>query len=738
MTIGRIARRTCTLATVVLVGAMVIAAYFHNELRAQNWDPMQTRVYVERTLRYGGTFYENGLVNKGPVEPMVYRLATAVTSWDGFWYAISALIIVVSGVLAWAASATTRRFADGGGPGARLLGVAVGVVVFFHFTLGKADYAGVLYSRNMIIGLYAGALLIAVSPRWWFPRRAQWAAAVVGVLLGLGMQTLFTSAIAACGVWLIARSQVDAIHGLANEPRYRRCRRILAITPIAVFVSTPTYYLLRGRFDEFWDSYWTYNKYQNIATGRSLANQLVYGRDAILRYYRAWPVSLLIVIAFVAMTVLVWRTLNRRDRMVHVGLSVWFVGAWTELVLSQRYSSHYFSVLALPTALMAATVIGHVHRLAVRERGDRRFRTAVAWPVIAGLLAIAAWGGQHLTLGLQAASSYTGVHANAVARAKNEPGPQRTARAVLDLVSDPGDPLLAWTEYPWTYLNLHRVAATRWIWKSFMLGQVYLGRASSAYVLPRTWEWFADDMREARPAAFLEETALPVSQGNPFAMYVNDNFERVFEGATYNIYLRHDEAAAVLRGDAGDEFDPVALLGAGGAWQLEPGSAVRDASAPSVAGDLLVLNSSLCTRISGTYTATSGAAPTFLSFLFDRPGAIGSPTGRLNIAGGTVFSGNEGAVFESTNLDPQAVADADTAASLPADDDPVVPATATPQTHDFAVVVGARSAALVIDGRIGAAVRLDGQTRVSLEVRGGGVEITDLRRGGPPPDAGCD
>ena len=716
MTIGRIARRICALTTVVLVGAMVIAAYFHNELRAQNWDPMQTRVYVERTLRYGGTFYENGLVNKGPVEPMVYRLATAVTSWDGFWYAISALVIVVSAVLAWAASATTRRFADGGGAGARLLGVAVGVVVFFHFTLGKADYAGVLYSRNMIIGLYAGALLIALSPRWWFPRRAPWAAAAIGVLLGLGVQTLFTSAIAAFGVWIIAWSQVDQIHGLANVSRYQRCRRILTITPIVVFVSAPAYFLVRGRFAEFWDSYWTYNKYQNIATGRSLANQLVYGRDAILRYYRAWPVSLVIVVAFVAVTVLVWSTMNRRDRTIHVGLSLWFVGAWTELVLSQRYSSHYFSVLALPTALMAATVVGHVYRLAMRERGDRRFRTAAAWPVIAGLLAIAAWGGQHLTIGLQAASSYTGVHANAVARAKNEPGPQRTARAVLDLVSDPGDPLLAWTEYPWTYLNMHRTAATRWIWKSFMLGQIYLGRASSAYVLPRTWEWFADDMRESKPAAFLEETALPVSQGNPFATYVNDNFERVFTGATYNIHLRHDEADAVLRGDRGDEFDPIAVLGAIGEWRLDGATAMRDASAPSVAGDLLVLNPSLCTRISGTYTATNGSSPTFLSFLFDRPGVTGSPTGRLNIAGAQVFSGNEVAVFESTDMDPGAV---------------------TPGTHDFAIVVGARSAALVIDGRIGAAVRLDGQTRVSLEVRGGGVQLTDLRRGDPPPGSGC-
>ena len=57
--------------------------------------------------------------------------------------------------------------------------------------------------------------------------------------------------------------------------------------------------------------------------------------------------------------------------------------------------------------------------------------------------------------------------------------------------------------------------------------------------------------------------------------------------------------------------------------------------------------------------------------------------------------------------------------------------------HDFAVVVGSASAALVIDGEIRAAVRLDGETNVSLEVRNGGVLLSDLHVGSPPPNSGC-
>ena len=53
------------------------------------------------------------------------------------------------------------------------------------------------------------------------------------------------------------------------------------------------------------------------------------------------------------------------------------------------------------------------------------------------------------------------------------------------------------------------------------------------------------------------------------------------------------------------------------------------------------------------------------------------------------------------------------------------------------VVVGSMSAALVIDGEIRAAVRLDGETSVSLEVRNGGVVLSDLHVGPPPPNSGC-
>ncbi|MCU1401027.1 MAG: hypothetical protein JWN62_4136 [Acidimicrobiales bacterium] len=757
MTVTRGWRRLCLLATVFLVGAMVVAAFFHNEFRSQNWDPMQTRVYVDRTIRFGGTFYENGLVNKGPLEPFVYRLAAAVTSWDGFWYAISAIVLVVSGVLGWAANRTTQFFG-----GHRMLGIAVGIGVFYHFALGNADYAGVLYSRNMIIGLYAGAWLIGLSPRWWLPGRARWAAVAVGVLLGLGIQTLFVGTIAAIGVGLLALSSIDTVD---DDDEYRASRRLLVITPIAVFLLAPVYYAIRGRFDEFWSSYWTYNVYQNVATGRSFANQLVYGRDVALRYYRAWPVSFVIVIAFVAITLGLWRAMSRRERCTHLALTVWFVGAWAELVVGQRYSTHYFSILALPTALMAASVVGHMYRLIAAQRGD--FRSAVAWPLVAALLAVAAGGGGHFTLGLEAASSYSSVHQTAVERAATQPGTQRTVRAILDLVSRPDDPLLVWTEFPWEYLQFHRVAATRWIWKSFMLGQIYLGRSSPDYVLPTTWQWFADDMAESKPAAFLEETALPLTGGTPFSAYVQHDFEQAYAGTDYNVYLRTDAAGEMLRGDPGTTLTPSRPAGSASKWTVGRGTATLAASSPSLT-DVLALSNTLCTRISGTYASTPGVGGSFLSFRFDAADPT-VPNMRLNIADRQIFSGDDAAVFDTTYLDePDAIdSTADTAlgpddtvlapdAETPLPDRTVITAPATADTsapdaavgsndtgaadvatHHFALVIGKDSAALVIDGAIHAAVRITEQTKVSLEVRAGGVQLGDLRQGSPPPNSGC-
>ena len=136
-----------------------------------------------------------------------------------------------------------------------------------------------------------------------------------------------------------------------------------------------------------------------------------------------------------------------------------------------------------------------------RSRSPRRAASGpplrAALPALVVLAVMFTGTEAELRDGVAAASNFTGVDDLATARRANEPGSVRTVRATIDLVSGAGDPLLAWTERPWTYLQWDRIAATRYVWGSFLLGQIYLGGAGPQFVPPHTAEWFADDL--ARP-----------------------------------------------------------------------------------------------------------------------------------------------------------------------------------------------------------------------------------------------
>ena len=95
---------------------------------------------------------------------------------------------------------------------------------------------------------------------------------------------------------------------------------------------------------------------------------------------------------------------------------------------------------------------------------------------------------------------------------------------------------------PWPYLNLHRVPATRFIWKNFLLGEIYLARSGPQYVLPGTWETFAADVERTDPAAFVVETVNPVVPGTPFETLVDDNFTTVYTDDVATLAYRNDLA----------------------------------------------------------------------------------------------------------------------------------------------------------------------------------------------------
>src|SRR6478736_228187 len=147
--------RRATVPVLIVVGIVVTIP--GNWLRVQNVDPQFSMVLVQRTIRFGGTFFDNALQDHGPIEPFLYDIAARVGGRNGAWYVVSAMVTLVSLGLGYVA-ARTARFAGG----TRDIGIAVGAAVFVHFTISRSNYAGVLYIRNMTTILLAAAWLLLI------------------------------------------------------------------------------------------------------------------------------------------------------------------------------------------------------------------------------------------------------------------------------------------------------------------------------------------------------------------------------------------------------------------------------------------------------------------------------------------------------------------------------------------------------------------------------------------------
>lgn len=499
----------------VLVAIGALATWFFVERRSGDYDPQYARDIAERTLRMGGSYYSNGIHNKGPLEIWIPSMVRRLFGFDAFWFGIALVIMAVAVIAGWAGARVVRAL---DGPG--WLAWAAGACIVVHFTISGTDYAGVLYSRNMTVGAFALALVALlggrassedlVEPTAWSRRRDLAAAAVAGAAIGLAVQTLVSSAIV--GVCL-------CVYALVGEGRCgwgaRSVRRgwVVVAAAAVVFVSAPLYYRIFGPWDDFWGGWWVYPRYMSESTGRSLANQIGLGWHNFYEYSRSHAPAVGAIVAFVAAGVARRGRLTRRQRHLHVVLVAWWLGAWAEIVVAQRYSSHYYSVVAFPTALMIAGVA--VHIVAILREANYTVRSGLLVPHVAVAVSLVWAGTTPMREGLQAARSFPGVHALATQRAQGRAGETRAVQAVLELTSRPDDPVQVWTERPWWYLIFRRVSATRFIWKSFLMGETYLGRTSEDYVLPGSWERWARDIERADPHVYLVDRDSPLPGTTP-------------------------------------------------------------------------------------------------------------------------------------------------------------------------------------------------------------------------------
>jgi hypothetical protein len=378
-------------------------------------------------------------------------------------------------------------------------------------------------------------------------------------------------------------------------------------------------------------------------------------------------------------------------------LAGWWLAAWIELALSQRYSSHYYSILAVPSLLMIAVLVGAATRRIRLDEVRASMSTGMwALPLAAAIITIQVGGTRSFSEGFREASAFQGVGDFEEARERLIDGRTHMVRAALDLVSRPDDPLLMWTSYPWPYLNLHRVPATRYIWKNFLLGEIYLANSGPQYVLPGTWETFAADVDRTDPTAFVVEAVNPVVPGTPFGTLVEERFTAVFTDDVVTLAFRND-LAAWLRSPPAD-----AASSSGSVMVLDP-------DAPDVLADRG------CVRFDGEIVSDVSDAAS-VSFGFGSSGVV-KPT--------VTFARTGEAAAAVTSLGSAGAAFAVRVEIAPTD------------AMVFTLVVGSRSAVLAVDGRIVGAVETDEGDSVTVETSSDGTRLEQLRRSAPPPGSGC-
>jgi hypothetical protein len=696
-------------ATVAVFAVVALVPIIGDQLRVQDADPQFMRLIVERMHSFGGAIYENGIYNKGWLEPITYDVARHIGGYNGMWFVISLFTALVAGICAFAAARTVRWT---GAPTA--LAFAVAAVVYFHLTLTGADYAGVLYARNLTVALLSIAWVITFEERCWrTPRARLISALVLGASLGIVVQALLTEAIAAAAIALAALALLAQ-----RAARDERVKLFVASSGAALLalLLPPLWYAVRGRLTEFWTSWYGHAQVMSKGTGRSLLGQFGLGWDQLYRYYQQRPLGFLVIVAFVVFTYAMWTAATRRERVMRLALIGWLTASWLEQFLNQRYSSHYFVINTVPTVLMAAILVGHLGRVAMRNQ--RLARTAFVWPLIAIFGVVYLSGAKEFLDAVKRTSKFNSVSQTAKERADNQAGPTRSVRGVLDLVSHRDDAILAWTNDSWPYLDVDRVPAGRFIWKSFLMGEVYLGKTGPQYVLPHTWRWFKDDVARTKPVAFVKTGQDPV-QGTAFADLVTNRFKDIF-GGKQTVYLRDDVAGAVVDppGD-GKPWSGLEAVQSGSGWTLERDAARYGQSTRAQDSDAVPLSRQRCFRLDGTISAGDQGGMPAVDFRFDPSGAGDADLKveplHLRLNGDKASSASDGVEYESlpSGIDPGAT------------------------SKSFSLVVGRRAAALVIDGQVRAAMRLPSPVIVSMVPKGSSLALTDLRLSPPPRGSGC-
>jgi hypothetical protein len=271
--------------------------------------------------------------------------------------------------------------------------------------------------------------------------------------------------------------------------------------------------------------------------------------------------------------------------------------------------------------------------------------------------------------------------------------------------------LLIWTNEPWDYLNFRRVSATRFIWKSFLMGEIYLGPTSPEFVLDGSWDQYQEDLNESNPTAFLEYLTNPVPADTPAAEVLRSQFTEAVRTDRARLLVRNDLFSS-WSGALRDETPLTPQRRVDGGWTVASGTARYALGALASTQDLLQIPYQPCSIVEATVdpSSTTALPPSFVLRMAGFTSAGRPYDSRLSVEGPTATSGDAGAAFLQQVSGAQ----------------PGEPTT-------FRLIVGRKSIGLFMNGLLRAVVSLPvGVTTIDLEPREPEVNITNLHIGADP------
>jgi hypothetical protein len=103
--------------------------------------------------------------------------------------------------------------------------------------------------------------------------------------------------------------------------------------------------------------------------------------------------------------------------------------------------------------------------------------------------------------------------------------------------SQPDDYIYAYTNDIWVYTDVDRTAATRYVSKCWLEGELFWEGKNPEWILPRTWDNWRADMRRTPPKLFITFTDTPIPPGTPPAQLLSCAYRVLYKDPAQAVHI---------------------------------------------------------------------------------------------------------------------------------------------------------------------------------------------------------